>query len=241
MRLSEYLLEKKLLDTKSQIEYFVKSGKVNVNGKPAMKPSMMLYKNDKVEIIPEIIYSSKGGYKLEAFLKKISFSVKDKIILDVGCSTGGFTHYFLTHDARKVTAIDIAKEILSDKVKSLRPDDLKYWDGFDALDKDNLQKLSEHKFDVISIDVSDRSIKDVLLAVKDLLKKKGSIIALFKPHYEGKKGIVSKEDKKDIAKKFEEWLLKETPYKEIHKINSSERGGSNLKGNREIFYLLKFR
>ncbi len=237
MRLDKYLITKKLIDTRSQAIYFIKSKKIKVNDEIVIKPAYILKPKDEVKITPKNIYVSKGGYKLEAFLDKISFSVENKVILDIGCSTGGFTHYFLKNNAKKVVAVDIAKDILSKKIIN---NNLEYYDGFDILDKNNIS-LFKDKFDVISIDVSDTSVREVLIIIKDILKKNGSIIALFKPHYEGKIGLVSKEDKEELINSFEKWLQENTPFKIIHKINSSERGGYNLKGNREVFYLLKLK
>ncbi|MDD3976483.1 MAG: SAM-dependent methyltransferase [Candidatus ainarchaeum sp.] len=237
MRLDKYLTDK-LLETRTQAIYFIKSSKIKVNDKIVTKPSYILKSEDIVTLIPKHIYVSKGGYKLEAFLNKINFSINNKVILDIGCSTGGFTNYFLVHNAKKIIAIDIAKDILSKKL--LNNKNLIYYDDFDILNINNFAVLNQ-KFDVISIDVSDVSIKEVLKLIPFLLKKSGSIIALFKPHYEGKKGIVSKIDKEKQSADFENWLLQNTPFKIIHKLNSSERGGYKLTGNREIFYLLKYK
>ncbi len=238
MRLDLFLVSNALVNSRSKAIYFIKSGKVKVNTKIVLKPSFNINTTDVVKLIPEFIYVSKGGYKLDSFLQKISFSVKNKIVLDIGCSTGGFTHYFLTHNAKEVFAIDIAEDILSHNLCNYN--NLVYKDKFDATDKNQISKLlNEKKVDVISIDVSDRSIRDILVNLFIFLKTSGSIIALFKPHYEGKKGVVSKEDKHKLLSDFENWLSNSTPYKIIHKLNSSERGGYNLKGNREIFYLLK--
>ncbi|MDD3178502.1 MAG: SAM-dependent methyltransferase [Candidatus ainarchaeum sp.] len=237
MRLDRYLLNNNLLDTRSQAIYFIKSNKISVNDIIVNKPSYLIKLDDKVKIIPKFIYVSKGGYKLESFLNKISYSVNNKSILDIGCSTGGFTNYFLLHGASCVTSVDIAHDILSEKL--FKYSNLIYFDNFDILNKDNL-KVFKNKFDVISIDLSDVSITKVFLFLDKILKKKGAIIALFKPHYEGFKGVVSKENKIKLSNKFESWIKANTSFKIIHKVNSSERGGYNLKGNREIFYLLKF-
>jgi len=237
MRLDQYLIKNKLLDTRTQAIYFIKSSKIKVNEKIITKPAYILKSKDAIKIVPEHIYVSKGGYKLEFFLKKINFSTTNKQILDVGCSTGGFTNYFLVHNVKKIVAIDIAKDILSKKL--LKYKNLVYYDNFNILNGDNFVFLN-HKFDVISIDVSDISIKEVLQLMPSLLKKSGAIIALFKPHYEGKKGVVSKIDKEKQAVDFENWLLQNTPFKVVHKLNSSERGGYKLTGNRELFYLLKY-
>jgi len=240
MRLDEYIVKNKLLDTRSQAIYFIKSSKVAVNYENIIKPSYLVKSNDIIKLIPKNIYVSKGGYKLESFLDKISFSVKDKLILDIGCSTGGFTNYFLTHNAKKVVAIDIARNILSKRLLDAKYENLEYIDNFDITNRANIDNF-KHKFDVISIDVSDISIRNVLILLANILKRNGSIIALFKPHYEGKKGLVSKEDKDKLTTDFENWLSKNTNFKVIHKVRSSERGGYNLKGNRELFYLLKFK
>ncbi len=239
MRLDKYLLKNKQIDTRSKAIYFIKSQKIKINNQIITKPAYNIKPEDKIQIIPKKIYVSKGAYKLESFLEKISFSIENKTILDVGCSTGGFTHYFLENKAKQVVAIDVAKDIISKKL--LKYNNLIYKDQIDATNKENINCLLDRKVDVISIDVSDISVKKVLCAVHEYLKKKGAIILLYKPHYEGGKGIVSKEEKQKLLETFEKWIVDNNIYKIIHKINSSERGGYNLKGNREIFYMLKLK
>lgn len=240
MRLDLFLLKKNLLENRTRAVYFIKSGKIKVNDLIEKKPSFKVSEKDQIELIPPTIYVSKGGYKLESFMKETGINVKGKTILDIGCSTGGFAHYFITDGAKKVIAVDIADNILSPKLSKNK--NLDHYSLFDATKKENIKKiLKKEKMDIISIDISDQSIRNILTILPQFLKRKGKIIALFKPHYEGKKGIVPQKDKEKLAKEFEKWLTKNTPLKIITKRESSERGGFNLKGNKEIFYWIEFK
>ena len=236
MRLDQYLVEQKLVKTRSKAVHLIKTGNILVNKTPISKQSYNVNDSDIIKIKSEFRYVSRAGYKIEDFFKKMNLCCKDKTILDVGCSTGGFSDYFLQNNVKNIVAIDIAKDII---YKTLLKDPrLKYIEEVDATDKNSLKKsLSGKKFDIISIDVTNTLVEDVLKNMLDYLKKDGLICALFKPHYEGGKGIVSEEKIELMSKDFEKWV------KKLYKIEGKEfsplRGGSKSKGNKELFYLLK--
>ena len=137
-------------------------------------------------------YVSRGGLKLEKALNVFNINVKNKVIIDVGASTGGFTHCLLNFGAKKVYAIDVGYGQLDWKLRNdprvvaIERKNIRYI---------NLDDIGE-KCDIATIDVSFISLKKVIPAVIKLLIEQGEIIALIKPQFEterqkvGKKGVV---------------------------------------------------
>ena len=131
-------------------------------------------------------FVSRGGIKLQAALDQFKVDVTDKVVLDVGSSTGGFVDCLLQNGAKKVYALDIAYGELAWK---LRNDPRVV-----VMERTNilyLQTLPE-QLDLITIDAGWTKLELVLSVVSKFLKPGGMIIALFKPHYEA--------DKRDLIK-----------------------------------------
>lgn len=167
---------------------------VKVNGK-FIKPSDNVTEADDVEFLTaEESFVSNGGYKLSKAFKDFSFSPKGEVFVDIGASTGGFTDCLLQYGAKKVYCVDVGESLLSEKLKG-REDVV-------AIENCNARYLNSSYFkEEISgatVDVSFISLKLVLPAVRDIIKKGGVIFALVKPQFEcgnkniGKSGIVSK-------------------------------------------------
>lgn len=137
-------------------------------------------------------YVSRGGLKLEKAMKLWQFSLSDKICVDMGASTGGFTDCMLKNGASKVYAIDVGYGQLdyslrtNEKVVNLERTNIRYLD----------LNLIKDPIDFISIDVSFISLKHILPVAEKILKDEGFIVCLVKPQFEagrnqvGKKGIV---------------------------------------------------
>jgi len=235
MRLDKYLLFQNKATSRSKAVDLIKRGFVCVNNVVVTKQAYNIKSDDAVYLKENYKYVSRGGYKLDAFFKKINFDLENKIILDIGCSNGGFSDYFLQNKCKRIIAVDIAKKILDNNL--LKNSNLTFVGPFDATNKNNYNKLSIQKFDIISIDLTGVSLKKVLLYLPNFLNSNGVIIALFKPHYEGGKGIVFKQKLNNLQKDFEEFIFKK--FSIIKKELSDLKGGSKSKGNTEVFYLLK--
>lgn len=151
--------------------------------------------DDKVEITVKgntLKYVSRGGLKLEKAIEQYDVSVQDKVCMDVGSSTGGFTDCMLQNGATKVYAVDVGTNQLAWK---LRNDPRVV-----SMEKTNIRYiLPEHLEDAIefaSIDVAFISLTKVLEPVKGVMTPDGEIVALIKPQFEagreqvGKKGVV---------------------------------------------------
>ncbi len=193
IRLDQLLVKKGLAETREKAKAIIMSGAIFINGKRIEKPGQMVSISSDIyvrDIIPK--YVSRGGTKLEGALKELDVDVRDKVFLDIGASTGGFTDCLLQHGARKVIAIDVGYGQLHWK---LRKDP-----RVKILEKTNARYLTpqtlDEKADGAVIDVSFISLKLIIPPVSQLLKDKAIIIALIKPQFEagkrkvGKKGVV---------------------------------------------------
>lgn len=137
-------------------------------------------------------YVSRGGLKLEKAMTHFGVTLKDKVCMDVGSSTGGFTDCMLQNGAVKVFAIDVGHGQLDWK---LRNDERVV-----CMEKTNIRYVVpedlQEQADFSSIDVSFISLTKVLLPVYNLLKEDGEVVCLIKPQFEagrekvGKKGVV---------------------------------------------------
>lgn len=106
LRLDEYLVINKYVDSRLLAQKLILNSKVFVNNIVINKPSYKVKENDIVNVeLTNEKYVSRGGYKLESAIKEFNIDVKDKVCLDIGASTGGFTDCLLYHNAKLVIAI----------------------------------------------------------------------------------------------------------------------------------------
>lgn len=192
-RLDAILVEQGFFDTRSKAQAAIMAGQILVNDLKVDKPGTQVADEVKIKIIgSKLPYVSRGGLKLEKALKVFPITLKDKIVADIGASTGGFTDCSLQNGARKVYAIDVGYGQLA---WSLRTDERVV-----NLERTNVRYLDEsslpEKIQIATIDVAFISLDKVLPAVKKLLSADGCVIALIKPQFEagrdkvGKKGVV---------------------------------------------------
>jgi 23S rRNA (cytidine1920-2'-O)/16S rRNA (cytidine1409-2'-O)-methyltransferase len=188
-RLDLILLEKGFFQSRQRARAMIMAGKVLVHGQPAIKPGILISKNDRIEIKGnDFPYVSRGGLKLEAALHTLHLDVNDFICLDVGVSTGGFTDCLLQHGARMVYAVDVGYGQLAWKLRQNS--------RVVVIERTNIRNMSAgavaHAVDLITIDVSFISLKIVVPAAVKFLKTNGCILALIKPQFEVGKGQVGK-------------------------------------------------
>lgn len=169
------------------------AGKVYVNEIRAEKPGIQIKTEDVIQIRgEEMPYVSRGGLKLKKAVDSFGLSLLDMTVLDIGASTGGFTHCSLLEGAQRVYAVDVGYGQLD---WSLRQDPRVI-----CLERTNARYLAEkdvpEAVDLITIDVAFISLEKVLPALVPFLKEDGMIVALVKPQFEagrdkvGKKGVV---------------------------------------------------
>lgn len=119
IRLDNFLVEKKYFESRNKASNEIKNGNVFVNGKKIVKGSFLVNDCDlvRVDYNNTLKYVSRGGNKLEEFSNKYKIDFMDKIVLDIGASTGGFTDFALQNHAKKVYCIDVGTNQLHEKIK----------------------------------------------------------------------------------------------------------------------------
>lgn len=182
-RLDLLLVEKQLVKSRSQAIDLIKHGKVRIDGVQVTKPSTSVSIEANIEVEKDNLFVSRGGQKLEHALKEFGVSAKDKICLDIGSSTGGFTDCLIKYGAKKVYAVDVGSDQF-DKELSKNPKVIL----FEKTDIRNLNLPAQVNLSVI--DVSFISLSIVLPEALRLTLKKSDIIALIKPQFEvGKENL----------------------------------------------------
>ena len=187
-RLDNYLVENGQCESRNKAQSIIKEGLVSVNGEQIIKSSHTLKSSDKVVVKEHKEYVSRGAFKLSAFLGELKLNLKDKIAIDIGSSTGGFTQVLLEEGAKEVTAVDVGREQLHISLKN----DARVH-SFEGCDIREFE--SEKKFDIVVSDVAFISLLHILDDVERLSKDK--IILLFKPQFEV--GREAKRDKNGVV------------------------------------------
>lgn len=194
MRLDVLLVERNLIETREKAKRIIMAGLVLSNQNRLDKPGMQVDEDIPLTVKHKLIpYVGRGGLKLEQALAYFSISLENKIMMDVGSSTGGFTDCALQNGVRYCYAIDVGYNQLDWK---LRNDDRVI-----VMERTNfryvtLDMLPYDLPDFASIDVSFISLKLILPVLGELLKADSDVVALIKPQFEagrdmvGKKGIV---------------------------------------------------
>ena len=185
-----------LVESRTKSKNLILEGKVSVDGKTLKKPSELVDENSVISILhTEEEYVSRGALKLLHAIETFNINVKDKICVDIGASTGGFTEILLKNGAKKIYAVDVGKNQLHSKIKAN--------ENVISIEETNARTLNKDSFpDEISVVVMDVSfISQTLIypAISSFLKKDGIFISLVKPQFEvgkeniGKGGIVKNE------------------------------------------------
>lgn len=220
--------------SRSQAESFIRLGKVKVNGVVSSKTGKLVGDLDKVIVKIDEQYVSRAGLKLASVAATFKLDFRDKTVLDIGSSTGGFTDYALQHGAKKVIAVDVGTEQLHPKLRG----DLR----IDLREKTDFRDIhSLDAPDIVVIDVSFISIREILQHLPKLINEQTTVVAMVKPQFEAvkndikHKGVIKNDRmRRDILKDFEFWVKQK--YNLLDKADSDVRGE---KGNLERFYKLR--
>ncbi|MDP4120956.1 MAG: TlyA family RNA methyltransferase [Bacillota bacterium] len=192
-RLDLLVFEQGYTESREKARAIIMAGQVYVNNQKSDKPGTQYTDKDILEVRGCIQkYVSRGGLKLEKAINFFQIDLQDKIAMDIGASTGGFTDCMLQNGAKKVFAVDVGYGQLAWK---LRNDERVV-----NLERKNIRYITKEEIsddiDFASVDVSFISLKLVLPVAEKLLKNNGQIVALIKPQFEagrenvGKKGVV---------------------------------------------------
>ncbi len=197
MRLDVEVVQRGLAESRQKAQELIRSGVVYVNSAVAKKTSLSVTEDDKIKILGEVLkYVGRGGLKLECALDNFPLDVSNKICVDIGASTGGFTDCLLQNGAKKVYAVDVGHGQLHSSLQN-REDVV-------SLEGVNIKDLSLEMLDdipeFICCDVSFISLSVVIEKISALFKNAFECVLLVKPQFEagkqniGKNGVVK--DKK---------------------------------------------
>ncbi|MCP4714182.1 MAG: TlyA family RNA methyltransferase [Deltaproteobacteria bacterium] len=187
--LAQALVNRSLAPTLERARPLIMTGNVIVDDHMIDKPGTLVSPTARIRLkTAPSAYVSRGGEKLEKPLGDFALQVRDKTILDVGASTGGFSDCLLQHGARLVYAVDVGYGQLAWKLQT-DPRVI-------ALERTNIRSLSADDFDpkpdCAVIDASFISLQKIIGHVAGLLVPGSIIIGLIKPQFEAKKGSVDK-------------------------------------------------
>ena len=177
MRLDVFLVQNNYYSSREKASDAIKKGIVLVDGKIILKPSFDIT-DEKIAITKELLpYVSWGGMKLKRAIDYFQLDFKDKVILDIGSSTGGFTDCALQHGARLVYAVDVGSNQLADKLRY----DLKV----KVYEQTNITDfMVDERFDYLVMDVSFVSITKIIPTLLRYLDNNNYLVCLFKPQFE---------------------------------------------------------
>jgi len=190
----DLVLKEKFGFSRERAKEAIEKGYVSFDGKIFKKPGEKVFKDTEFNIDEKgyLKYVGRGGLKLEKAIEVFDIDISDKVCIDVGASTGGFTDCMLRYGAKKVFAVDVGTRQLADIVKN-NPKVI-------SMENTNIVNCRKEDFylsiDFAAVDVSFVSLTKILSYVKDILNQNGEAAVLIKPQFEAgrhkvcKKGIV---------------------------------------------------
>ncbi|MGN0157448.1 MAG: TlyA family RNA methyltransferase [Lachnospiraceae bacterium] len=212
-RLDILLVNRGLAPSREKAKVIIMTGNVFVNGQREDKPGTC-FDSEKVKIEvrgTSLKYVSRGGLKLEKALQNFPITLEEKICMDIGASTGGFTDCMLQNGAKKVYSVDVGHGQLDWKLRNDKRVVCMEKTNFRYMQPEDIEDI----LDFASVDVSFISLTKILLPARRLLNKEGEMVCLIKPQFEagrekvGKKGVVrdQKVHEEVIVKIYEFALL----------------------------------
>ena len=239
MRLEEYLVENEYFENLDVAQRHIMIGNVIINEQKIEKAGEII-NIEKIKSIrikeKDIPYVSRGGLKLEKAIKEFNLDFENKIVMDIGASTGGFTDCALQNGAKFIYAVDVGTNQLdwklrtNNKIKSIENKHI------NDLEKEDI----EDEIDIIVMDISFISIKRVLHKIEEFLKKDGFTVFLIKPQFEAEREDIEKGIVKDtdVHKKIIDDIVEEAKKYNLYLQNLTESPIKGTKGNTE--YLAVF-
>jgi 23S rRNA (cytidine1920-2'-O)/16S rRNA (cytidine1409-2'-O)-methyltransferase len=186
-RLDALLVERGFAESVAKARAMILADEIRVDGEARVKAGEMVASGARIEIVGGAArYASRGGIKLEGALEDFGVSVAEKICLDVGASTGGFTDCLLQHGARRVYAVDVSSDQLAWKLRQ---------DPRVVVVERNARYLRSGDLDgvaveIVTIDVSFISVATILPAVAAVTSPRAEYLILVKPQFELPRGEV---------------------------------------------------
>ncbi|MEI6266814.1 MAG: TlyA family RNA methyltransferase [bacterium] len=185
-RLDQLLVDNGLAESKTKAQALIMAGQVYVDGLRSDKSGRPTSNEAKICVKELFPYVSRGALKLEKAYQEFSLDFNDKIVCDIGSSTGGFTDFALQNGAKKVYAIDVGTGQLAQKIR----ENVKAV-VMEKTDFRNIEPLGD-RIDIFVCDVSFISLKNIIPKIKLLANENSQIVLLIKPQFEAGIKEVSK-------------------------------------------------
>jgi 23S rRNA (cytidine1920-2'-O)/16S rRNA (cytidine1409-2'-O)-methyltransferase len=192
IRLDQLVVERGLAPSRERARALILAGQINVNGQPATKAGTQVDADADIGLIaPDHPYVGRGGLKLAHALDTFHINVAAREALDIGASTGGFTDVLLKRGATRVVALDVGHGQID---WTLRTDSRVL-----VIEHFNARRLQPSDLpgpvDIVTIDVSFISLRQILPVVPPLLRPGADVVALVKPQFEAgrreiRKGVI---------------------------------------------------
>ena len=188
-RIDKIIMERKLVSSRVRAEELISKFGVLVNGKLISKPGKKVPIDAEIELISEEIpWVSKGALKLVAALDEWKFDCTEKVYIDLGASTGGFTEVLLSKGAKKVFGVDVGSKQLHERIKA----DERVVNLEKTHARDLTEKQITEEVDGLVVDVSFISLEKVIPFVIRFLKPNADVVLLIKPQFELGRAFLSK-------------------------------------------------
>lgn len=239
VRLDNYLYVNKLSNSRTKAQELIKANLVFVNDVCINKSNYQVSESDKVKVINKDIYVSRAANKLKHAIDKFKINLKNKVVLDIGSSTGGFTQICLLNGASKIYSIDVGTNQMDKSVSSNKKVKL-----FENTDFRSVElNLFDEKIDFVCCDVSFLSLTKIIDKLTELIPYKYSGVFLVKPQFElddikikNFKGVVKDNSiRLKVVSKISKYLT-EKKFKIIETIESPIKG---KEGNIEYLVYVK--
>ena len=239
IRIDKLLMDHGYFDSRERAQRSILAGYVLIKEQVIDKPGTLVRSDAVIRVIAEEKYVGRGGYKLEAALDHFGINTIDRVCLDVGASTGGFTDCLLQRGAKKVIAVDVGHHQLAWKIRS----DIRV-EVHEGLNARTLgPELIGTRVQLAVVDVSFISLTLVLHPIFACVEAGGMVIALIKPQFEleprqvGKGGIVREEQlRMRSVQKIQLFVVEDLHREWLGFIESPITGA---KGNREFLACLR--
>jgi len=237
-RLDVLVVERGLADTRQKAQALIMAGRIIVGDQPAAKAGANVSDTADVRLKDSgTIYVSRGGLKIEGAAKEFGLEIEGKVCIDLGCSTGGFTHYLLIHGATRVYGVDVDVSQLDWRLQN-DPRVIRVERNARLLVPEDIGELA----DLVTIDASFISLTLLLPRVPAVLKNGGLCLALVKPQFEvgrekvGKGGIVrNADDQRDAVQR----IVETGESLGFECAGTCESPITGREGNREFFILFR--
>ena len=194
-RADRLLVERGLFESRAKAQAAIAAGLVTANDVAVRKASEEVPADARLNARPAHPFVSRGGVKLAAALDRFGFDPKGRVCIDIGASTGGFTHVLLERGARLVYAIDVGRGQLHASLRA-RPQVV-------VMEETDIRTLVPARFDarpdLVAVDVSFISLKLVLPAALALTRPPAQLVALIKPQFEAGRAALKRGIVRDVA------------------------------------------